>query len=426
MTYDEKRLMKHPRLNSVSFQAGYQVMKKIDSSHVINKGKYDNLPRLCRDDLVLQRFLGNGSFSNVFEVTHTFNRSDNSCSGIQSTKASNHTASTVSDDNLFDSFDLKPDRIEKEKVNKKYDSTKINSQRYALKELKCNNPNKMKVGAVDILFEAYLLSSLENPNIIKIRGVSSAGLRGFDFGNKDGFFFLMDKLDGTLEERLTTWREQSVRVKKTIKFRSNSSKSTAMLLPRLKAAIDVASAMKYLHEMNIIYRDTKPANIGFNNNGNAVLFDFGLAKELHDDKKMSDGSYMLTGLVGTIRYMAPEVVKQESYNQKSDVYSFGVLLWELMSLQTPFDGYDHRQFLMNAHNQTKKLGISKSWPSPIQDLVSRCLYDNFDDRPNFDVISTVLEKEIDSILLTMAKTKSKPLGYALQQIQRISKHAFAA
>ena len=52
----------------------------------------------------------------------------------------------------------------------------------------------------------------------------------------------------------------------------------------------------------------KPENIGFDVRGDAKLFDFGLSKELHDRDKTKDGLYLMSGLTGSRRYMAPEVV----------------------------------------------------------------------------------------------------------------------
>ena len=71
------------------------------------------------------------------------------------------------------------------------------------------------------------------------------------------------------------------------------------------------------------------------------IFDFGLAKELDPKKrKVEGGLFNLTGLTGSRRYMAPEVILCKPYNLKADVYSFAIVCWELTSLKVAFDGYD--------------------------------------------------------------------------------------
>lgn len=70
------------------------------------------------------------------------------------------------------------------------------------------------------------------------------------------------------------------------------------------------------------------------------LFDFGLARELTSALTPSpDGTYMLTEMTGSPRYMAPEVALGMPYNLTCDVYSFGLLLWQMMTLTTPFELY---------------------------------------------------------------------------------------
>lgn len=77
--------------------------------------------------------------------------------------------------------------------------------------------------------------------------------------------------------------------------------------------MDMTAAIKYLHEKNIIYRDLKPENLGFDLRDDIKLFDLGLVKELHEADKMKDGTYKLS-LAGTPRYMAPEVGLYMPYN----------------------------------------------------------------------------------------------------------------
>jgi len=82
--------------------------------------------------------------------------------------------------------------------------------------------------------------------------------------------------------------------------------------------------------------DLKPNNIGFI--GNTVqIFDFGLSRELPAlDTAIP---FAMSGKVGTLRYMAPEVARHKNYNVSADIYSFAMVSYELLSLEKPYDGW---------------------------------------------------------------------------------------
>jgi serine/threonine protein kinase len=98
-------------------------------------------------------------------------------------------------------------------------------------------------------------------------------------------------------------------------------------------ALPLADGMRYLHDQKVLWRDLKPANIGFDSiDGSLKLFDFGLSKPMNDESLRGHGC----DVAGTYAYMAPETVKAIRTTAESDVYSFGVLLWELVTLKRPF------------------------------------------------------------------------------------------
>lgn len=104
----------------------------------------------------------------------------------------------------------------------------------------------------------------------------------------------------------------------------------------------VSDAIFYLHTKNIIHRDIKPANILLHktliNKDECVnefkLCDFSLST--HKDTNSCN-------VVGTPFYMAPEIIRKETYDEKVDVWSFGVVLYEMAALKRPFNGKTRKE-----------------------------------------------------------------------------------
>ncbi|KAJ8574362.1 hypothetical protein K7X08_026167 [Anisodus acutangulus] len=104
---------------------------------------------------------------------------------------------------------------------------------------------------------------------------------------------------------------------------------------RVKIAVGAARGIAYLHEdccPRIIHRDIKSSNILLDDNFDARVADFGLAKLAQDAK-----SHVTTRVMGTFGYMAPEYASSGKLTEKSDVYSFGVVLLELITGRKPVD-----------------------------------------------------------------------------------------
>jgi len=181
------------------------------------------------------------------------------------------------------------------------------------------------------------------------------------------------------------------------KFFGGKKTRKTIFANRLGVAKDLAGAMEYLHGLNIIYRDMKPANIGFDVKDVVKLFDFGLAKELHPEDRFSNGNYKLTGNTGSIRYMAPEVAIKRPYNLSADVYSFGIMLWEITSLKIPFDGYNEFMMKETVANFGYRLDIDESWPEDLKKLIRKSWEAAPKKRPSFSEIITSLEEIISSL-----------------------------
>lgn len=104
---------------------------------------------------------------------------------------------------------------------------------------------------------------------------------------------------------------------------------------RMKVILGTAKALAYLHEAiepKVVHRDIKSSNILMDDEFNAKVSDFGLAKLLG-----SGESHITTRVMGTFGYVAPEYANTGMLNEKSDIYSFGVLLLEAITGRDPVD-----------------------------------------------------------------------------------------
>uniref|UniRef100_A0AAQ4PEY3 IkappaB kinase n=1 Tax=Gasterosteus aculeatus aculeatus TaxID=481459 RepID=A0AAQ4PEY3_GASAC len=95
---------------------------------------------------------------------------------------------------------------------------------------------------------------------------------------------------------------------------------------------DISSALTYLHKKRIIHRDLKPENIVLQHGEKRLIhkiIDLGYAKEL-------DQSSLCTSFVGTLQYLAPELIEREKYTVTVDYWSFGTLVFECITGFRPF------------------------------------------------------------------------------------------
>jgi serine/threonine-protein kinase len=101
----------------------------------------------------------------------------------------------------------------------------------------------------------------------------------------------------------------------------------------LEVTIAVARGLAFAHEHGIVHRDVKPQNVLLNEDGQAKVTDFGIARSLDVEGMTQSGT-----VLGTSNYIAPEQATGRPVDVQTDVYSLGVVLFELLTGEAPFSG----------------------------------------------------------------------------------------
>uniref|UniRef100_A0A0E0NMX5 Protein kinase domain-containing protein n=1 Tax=Oryza rufipogon TaxID=4529 RepID=A0A0E0NMX5_ORYRU len=190
----------------------------------------------------------------------------------------------------------------------------FSSELYRLQAFNAHS-NFLLLGQKEWLTELNVLGIVEHPNLVKLIGYCAED----DERGVQRLLVYEYMPNGSVDDHLSS--------------RSNSTLSWPM---RLKVALDAARGLMYLHEemeFQVIFRDLKTSNILLDENWNAKLSDFGLARH-----GPSEGlTHVSTAIVGTLGYAAPEYMQTGRLTAKSDIWGYGVLLYELITGRRPID-----------------------------------------------------------------------------------------
>ena len=153
--------------------------------------------------------------------------------------------------------------------------------------------------------EARAVAQLAHPNIVTV----------IDRGEQEGRqFIVFEYIDGDNLKELSNRGPLEVR-------------------EAIRLTLQVARALAFAHERGLVHRDVKPQNVLLNEDGQAKVTDFGIARSLDVHGMTQTGT-----VLGTSDYIAPEQARGQKVDPRTDIYSLGVVLYELLSGEVPFSG----------------------------------------------------------------------------------------
>lgn len=367
------------------------VTEKSKTSDIFDDEAERLLPRFKRSELVLGKVLGRGGFCVVNEILN-FKLEPNSTLDQHSFDADGQILDEEEDEFgelRYDGGVLVQDR--------KFMSRRCLRQgkhaRYAIKILsdEClEDPERFVGGIIDLAVESRFLAVIKHPNIIKMRGCSDGN--AYD----PGFFVVLDRLYVTLTMKIVGWKKETDKTKGLGKIMDmKGKKKHKVWFDRLVVVYDLSTALEYLHKQNVMYRDLKPDNIGFDVRGDVKLFDFGLAREIPNTGKLANDTYQLSGKTGSLRYMAPEVAKEQPYNETVDVYSLAILAWQIFEMDTPYKGYSiamHNNLVIEKGGRPK---LNPKWGENLCTWLKKAWSEKISDRPSTRESTKVLRDEVN-------------------------------
>jgi serine/threonine-protein kinase len=172
----------------------------------------------------------------------------------------------------------------------------------------------------------------------------------------------------------------------------------------------VSCALDFAHRRGIVHRDIKPDNILFDEDGHALVTDFGIATARFHGRLTGSGRAM-----GTPHYMSPEQAMGKMVDGRSDLYAIGVMLYEMVLGFPPFDGADSYSVgYKHVHEQPVAPEVVDSrTPQPLNAIIMKCLAKNAAERYQRGY-------ELSDALITYLQSANAPDDLRMAQMSRRS------
>ena len=232
---------------------------------------------------------------------------------------------------------------------------------YVIKTIPLKEVNKEELEKIKN--EAKILSTLDNSHIVK-----------YYESFKDDYFFniVMEYCEGLdLRKYINDHKDKSEYIDKNIIYHILS---------------DICSGLKEIHDKNLIHRDLKPENLFLTRDFKIKIGDFGISKILDSGNKYAQTQ------VGTILYMAPEIIEGNKYTSKVDIWSLGCILYELCTLNNCFISNSLKDIMEKICSAKYENIDMELYGEDLQLLINTMLIKDRNKRSSIDEIRRIINK----------------------------------
>jgi NIMA (never in mitosis gene a)-related kinase len=243
---------------------------------------------------------------------------------------------------------------------------KKDGKHYVIKQIDLTKMDRR--GKEEARREVRVLSQMKHPNIVTYKD---------SFEETGSLYIVMDYCDGgDLYKHINAQKGQ--------------------LFPEdqvLNWFVQLALALKHVHDRKILHRDIKSQNVFLTKRGVVKLGDFGIARVLNSTVELA------RTCIGTPYYLSPEICENRPYNNKSDIWALGCVLYEMVTLKHAFEAGNLRNLVMKIVRGSYP-SIPSRYSQDMKRLIDSCLKHHPRDRPSVNSILRFpfIQKRIEHFL----------------------------
>lgn len=195
--------------------------------------------------------------------------------------------------------------------------------------------------------EARILARLSHPNIAMLYNYLQKG---------DDSYMIMEYVQGRSIDAL---------------IRTHRALPYTLAVPVIYQALE---GLQHAHRRNVLHRDLKPANLMITDDAHVKIMDFGIARMAGDARQLT----RVKSVIGTLEYIAPELIDGKEPSAASDIYAMGIMLYEMLTGVLPFSGSGEYELMKNIMGGvTKDISrIRQKIPARLADLLFKAMNKN--------------------------------------------------